>query len=306
MNARSDVHSASPASIAHNAVQSVSAQVSSDTQGHYDDDTTNHTTTNHTATDQPVASYATDELSETDVTNKPGQQPSTTQSAESHSANPKHISSQLADSQSVANIQANDEARVLAQVRAGDQAALHALLENYNRRVYSIIYRMVGHPEDAADLTQDALIRILTNLNQFHGRSAFSTWVYRIAMNIAISHLRKKNRTPSHFGVNPSTLDTQLEDQRENSEKPRFFGEPDATSSVEQSERRCTLNAAFTTLSEDARALIVLRDMQGLEYQHISSICELPIGTVKSRLFRARVALRKAISGLENQKSNTS
>lgn len=192
----------------------------------------------------------------------------------------------------------DEDARDLALVeaiRAGDQRAWNELLESYQDRLYTICLRMVSDPELAADLTQDTMVRVIRGLDSFNAESRLSTWIYRIAMNICLSRLRaeKLRRHPS--------LDEPDSRGQEKSSKISQNREPRASLRIQQDERRRLLGDALDRLDPDHRAILVLRDVRGLEYDAIASVLGVALGTVKSRLFRARLALRRAIQELSGQ-----
>ncbi len=186
---------------------------------------------------------------------------------------------------------ARDRALVDA-IRAGDQRAWNELLESYQDRLYTLCLRMVSDPELAADLTQDTMVRVIRGLDSFNAESRLSTWIYRIAMNICLSRLRaeKLRRHPS--------LDEPDSQGQEKSSKISQNREPRASLRIQQSERRRLLGDALDRLDPDHRAILVLRDVRGLEYDAIAQVLGVAMGTVKSRLFRARVALRRVIQEL--------
>ena len=180
------------------------------------------------------------------------------------------------------------ELQLLEAHRGGDPAALGKLLEAYQRRIYSICYRMVRDEHEARDLTQDAILRVIQGLDSYDGRSKLSTWVIRVTMNTCLSHLRKQ-KLRRH-----GPLDGGGENATSGPLDPRSFGELSPPGRVELAEMRFLLGRALLGLDPDMRAVLVLRDMQELEYERIAKVLEVPIGTVKSRLFRARLALRAA------------
>lgn len=191
---------------------------------------------------------------------------------------------------------ASDQERTLvAEARSGEFSAISDLLERYQRRVFGVCYRMTGNADDAADLTQDTLVKVMTNLDRFHGRSAFSTWVIRIAMNVTLSHLRRerKRRETLQSGRIGDAAKTAPMSGGGDHEK---MGELSNARSVEQDEMSRRLTTGLAAISEEYRALLILRDVNGLEYQQIAEVFAIPIGTVKSRLFRARLALRKILA----------
>lgn len=186
------------------------------------------------------------------------------------------------------------EEKLVARAVQGDQDALGRLLETYQGRLYHVVLRMVGNRDDAVELTQEAMVKIITHIGRFDGRASISTWMTRIAMNLAISHLRKKrvrraaSLESSAWGdASPdgqaATLRQQLEDRRE----------PSPARSVQQSEMLKHLRTAMGRLDTDLRAVLVLRDIDELDYGNIAEVLSVPLGTVKSRLFRARLALRR-------------
>jgi RNA polymerase sigma-70 factor (ECF subfamily) len=163
------------------------------------------------------------------------------------------------------------------------------LLRAYQRRVYAVCYRMMRNADEAADLTQDALVKIMEGLDSYDQRSAFSTWVIRVTMNCCLSELRRK-KVRRHGS---------LDEPGEAGGTPRggqlaSTAEHPAGLRVEQAELREALLEALGSLEPQARAILVLRDLQDLDYQQITEVMGIPIGTVKSRLFRARAALREA------------
>lgn len=174
------------------------------------------------------------------------------------------------------------------------------LLEAYQQRVFSLCSRMVNNREDAADLTQEALTKMLTGLAGFDGRAALSTWVYRLAMNTCISHLRRK-RTARAGGKPGMPGPAGTLDSEASWSKSALDPEPTGEENVQSGEQRSMLLRALSGLGDEARALLVLRDGRGLEYETIAEVLELPVGTVKSRLFRARLALRKSLQEMESQ-----
>ena len=181
------------------------------------------------------------------------------------------------------------ELQLVEAHRDGDPAAMGTLLEAYQRRIYSICYRMVRDEHEARDLTQDAMLRVIQGLDSYDGRSKLSTWVIRVTMNTCLSHLRKQ-KLRRH-----GSLDAGSENATSGPLDPRSLGELSPAGRVELAEMRIMLGRALLCLDPDMRAVLVLRDMQELEYGKIAKALEVPIGTVKSRLFRARVALRAAV-----------
>jgi RNA polymerase sigma-70 factor, ECF subfamily len=188
-----------------------------------------------------------------------------------------------------------NEPQLLSRIMRGDRGALGELLVHYQHRLYNVCLRMVGNRDDAAEVAQDTLLKVVEHIRDYNGQCAISTWMIRIAMNLSISHLRKRRlrRTASLEGTtgpaggNGEDQGTALREQIAN---PR---EPGPHQSVQQREMIGHLHQSLTRLDDDFRAVLVLRDIDELDYQEIADVLGVPVGTVKSRLFRARLALRE-------------
>ena len=185
-------------------------------------------------------------------------------------------------------------ARDLALVhahRAGDGAALGELLGRYQDRVFGVCYRMLGDREWASDMAQEAMVRIIQGLDRFDARSRLSTWIIRVTMNVCLTSLRRQKlrRTLPLDAPGPG----RRGDSDRGADRLELTGEPGAGQRVESRETLDRLRRALALVSPDQRALLILRDMQDLSYRQIADLFEIPPGTVKSRLFRARAALRE-------------
>lgn len=188
------------------------------------------------------------------------------------------------------------------------QDALAELVRAYQRRIYSICLRMVRHRDDASDLTQEALLKMIEGLGSYNGRSKLSTWVIRVAMNCCLSHLRKQ-KLRSHESLdtaaatgNTAATGSEFASGRGQGSSMAGIGatlggrEPLPQRRIEQEQIKFTVLQALESLDTDTRAVLVLRDLHDLDYQQLAEVLEIPIGTVKSRLFRARAALRAAVT----------
>ncbi len=176
-----------------------------------------------------------------------------------------------------------DDSQLLQQSLAGDSAAFGQLVLKYQDRLYNTLVHVMGSPEDARDITQDAFVQAFVKLESFRGGSAFYTWLYRIAFNLAMSSKRRQRPTVS---VDAAREQAGIEPMDRG-------GEPDEP--LMQQERVIQVREALDTLAEDHRAILVLREIEGYCYEEISDILDLPIGTVRSRLHRARSQLRDAL-----------
>lgn len=185
---------------------------------------------------------------------------------------------------------ATPDEELVAQARAGDAPAAAALIERYQDRVYNICYRMCGHEADAADLTQATFLKALESLPSFELRSSFYTWLFRIAVNAALSHRRSSRRRPMN------SLDGTVGADRP-VEPPAAPDAPSPLRRLELAELHERVAAALARLAEEFRAPVVLRDMEELDYHEIAEILAVPVGTVKSRIHRGRMMLRELLVG---------
>ena len=179
-----------------------------------------------------------------------------------------------------------DDTTLVAAAQRGDKAALEVLLVRHHDRLHAICWRLTGNDADAADANQEALIAIVRGLPRFDGRSQFSTWSYRIAVNACLDELRRRRRRPVPV---------------EDSEAP-LVGAAGAVASVASvtsvtddpaggAATRIDIDAALLQLPVEFRAAVVLRDLCGLDYAEIADILDIPPGTVRSRIARGRAAL---------------
>lgn len=204
------------------------------------------------------------------------------------------------------------ELQLLEAYRSGgpeSHRALTELLTAYQRRIYSVCFRLVQRPQDAADLTQDVLLKVVEHLSSYDGRSKLSTWIIRVAMNASLSHLRREKTRQVRSLNAPSTKaggnaaagpsPTGSESNPNTSLAAALAsGEPSPLQSVEQRQRQEMVLQALDSLDPETKAILVLRDMQDLDYQQLAEALDVPLGTVKSRLFRARAAFREAFEAI--------
>lgn len=189
-----------------------------------------------------------------------------------------------------------DEMQLVDKARRGDAEALGDLLARHQRRIYNVCLRMVSNRDDAAELAQDAMLKIIQHIGDFQGNSRIGTWMIRIAMNLSISHLRKRKlrkaaSLEASADADAATLRQQLADQRE----------PGPASRVQEAEQVVRLQEALARIDDDFRAVIVLRDLDLMDYLAIAETLSIPVGTVKSRLFRGRLALRQEMEKVATQ-----
>ena len=176
------------------------------------------------------------------------------------------------------------EAAIVRKVLDGDANAFETLVLEYEKNVYNIALRMTGNSEDAADMTQEAFIKAYNSLQSFRGDSKFSVWLYRIVSNVCLDFLRSKNRRPtvSLSVEDDDGEDTQL-DVADDSQSPELL--------LDRKLTRESVRRGLDSLPPDYRQILLLREIQGLSYDEISQALGLEVGTVKSRIFRARKRL---------------
>jgi len=186
----------------------------------------------------------------------------------------------------VSGLTRTEERAVIDRVLSGETEAFELLVLGSQRKIYNLCLRMTGNPEDANDLTQDSFLKAYQNLASFKGESGFSLWLYRLASNACIDHLRReKRRVKSSLTVQDEsgeTVELELPDERFTPE-----GELERRQVIE------SVEAGLLTLTEEHRQILVLREINGLSYEEIADILDISAGTVKSRISRARVILRK-------------
>jgi len=186
-----------------------------------------------------------------------------------------------------------DEKKCIKKAAKGDASAFEELLLRYHGQIYNLCLRMTGNPDDAADLTQEAFLKVWKNLESFQFDSAFSTWLYRLASNCCLDFLRSQKRRP--------TVSLTVE----NEEDEQVMDIPDAQPTPEEQavkqEEKEQLHLAMQMLDEEQRQILTLRVVNDLSYTEIADILRVKEGTVKSRLSRARENLRKKLLEIGNK-----
>jgi RNA polymerase sigma-70 factor (ECF subfamily) len=182
---------------------------------------------------------------------------------------------------------------LIEKVKAGETEAYGELVRKYQDRIFNACWRISGHLEDARDLTQEAFLKAFEGLGGFRGQSGFYTWIFRVAVNLALSHRRQTGRhrefsldQDQHLaGTQAEALAGQVKSARDD----------DPARDASATELHGLVARALHDLDDDHRAVVVLRDIEGFDYREIGEILEIPPGTVKSRLHRARISLYQAV-----------
>jgi RNA polymerase sigma-70 factor (ECF subfamily) len=189
-------------------------------------------------------------------------------------------------------LEADADLGVVRLVQAGDVAAFDSLVLKYRERVLGIVYNMTSNREDAADLTQDAFIKAFQSIHRFQGQASFFTWLYRIAVNSTLSHLRR-NRMRSFFSLERINSDDPVS-------KEVIDALTDKTGAPRESfvkELQEKLNDAMLKLSINHRTVVTLFEIEGLSHQEIAEVMDCSIGTVRSRLHYAKQLLQAELQG---------
>ncbi|WP_418792090.1 RNA polymerase sigma factor [Phosphitispora sp. TUW77] len=179
----------------------------------------------------------------------------------------------------------SDEA-LIDKIKQGDLDAFEKLISNYETKVYTIAYRYFGNYNDASDLAQEALIKVYRSINTFRGESSFSTWLYRVVTNVCKDELRRRARPKT------VSIDEMIEDGKSPGVETKCRPIEEI---VIRKELQDEVQEALNSLTEDFRTIVIMRDIQGYSYEEISSFLECSMGTVKSRLNRARNALKERL-----------
>lgn len=185
------------------------------------------------------------------------------------------------------------------QAKNGDSKGYGNLVRKYQDRVFNTCWRICGHLDDARDLTQDAFIKAFERLATFEHRSSFYTWLFRIAVNLAISHRRSNDRRRVVSMDAPTLADGSQAESLTRLARERSEGDPATRTS--NAELLSHVARALQALDDEQRAVVVLRDIEGMDYAAIAQILNIAEGTVKSRLHRGRTAIQRALSGLLNE-----
>jgi RNA polymerase sigma-70 factor (ECF subfamily) len=180
---------------------------------------------------------------------------------------------------------------LIKRVQQGDRSAFDLLVVKYQHKILKLIMRYVRDPSEALDVAQEAFLKAYRAAPSFRGDSAFYTWLYRIAINTAKNYLVAAGRRPTYFD-----LDLQDTEQYEALSKLKDLDTPEGL--VLSDEIRRVVNKAIRDLPEDLRTAILLREIEGMSYEEIAQTMECPVGTVRSRIFRAREAIDKRVSPL--------
>lgn len=185
-----------------------------------------------------------------------------------------------------------EDIQLIARAKSGDEQAFRALLGKYERAVFSICYRMVRDREEASDLSQESFVKVFGMLERYNPNYAFSSWLFKITSNLCIDHLRKRR-------IETYAMDDPIDSER--GEIQRQYEAPDLDPEQEmlRKEQMTRLEKAIDRLPEHYRVMLVLRHQENLSYEDIAATLEIPLGTVKARIHRAREMLKSYLKGTD-------
>jgi len=191
-----------------------------------------------------------------------------------------------------------NDAVLIEQFQKGDSAALERLVLRYQNRIYNVILKMCADPDDAAELTQDTFVKVIENLDKFEGRSSFYTWTFRIAVNLTLNYCQRNSKLA--FQSLDAEQDQQNDDKIRQALKDFLSDDssPDPAVEVQNKELYRIAARALMGLDEAHRAVIVLRDIEGMSYARIAEVLDIELGTVRSRLSRARSKMRDILEAI--------
>ncbi|MGB2864727.1 MAG: sigma-70 family RNA polymerase sigma factor [Sedimentisphaerales bacterium] len=202
-------------------------------------------------------------------------------------------------SRQVSNMHVNiNDAVLIEQYRNGDSAAMEQLVLKYQNRIYNVILKICADPDDAAELTQETFVKVIENLDRFEGRSGFYTWTFRIAVNLTLNYCQRNSRLAFR------SLDAE-QDQQDDSKVKHVLKDflsddssPDPAAEAQNKELYRIAARTLMGLDETHRAVIVLRDIEGMSYARIAEVLDIELGTVRSRLSRARSKMRDILEDI--------
>jgi RNA polymerase sigma-70 factor (ECF subfamily) len=191
-----------------------------------------------------------------------------------------------------------DDSVLVRQSQTGDTTAMERLILKYQNRIYNVVLRMCGNPDDAAELSQETFVKVIESIDRFKGKSSFYTWLFRIAVNLTLNHIQRNARTATR---SLDAEETEPEGGTRQLLKDFLSDEHAADPAVlAQSRELCELaRKCLLELDEPQRTVVVLRDIEGMDYAQIAEVLNIELGTVRSRLSRARSNLRDILESMQ-------
>jgi RNA polymerase sigma-70 factor (ECF subfamily) len=190
-----------------------------------------------------------------------------------------------------------NDAVLIEQYRKGDSEAMERLVLRYQNRIYNVILKICADPDDAAELTQETFVKVIENLDRFEGRSSFYTWIFRIAVNLTLNYCQRSSK----LEFKSLDAEQQQDDSKVKQVLKDFLSDdssPDPAAEAQNKELYRIAARALMELDETHRAVIVLRDIEGMSYARIAEVLDIELGTVRSRLSRARSKMRDILEAI--------
>ena len=184
-----------------------------------------------------------------------------------------------------------DDSILVHQCRQGDSAAMERLILKYQNRIYNVILKICANPDNAAELTQETFVKVIENIEQFQGKSSFYTWAFRIAVNLTLNYCKKQVK----IAFRSLDAEQDIDSDRAKQQLKDFLNDKSCPEPAEIAQNRELCQIAMKSLMElddDQRAVVILRDIEGMNYAQIAEVLDIELGTVRSRLSRARSNLR--------------
>ena len=190
-----------------------------------------------------------------------------------------------------------DDSTLVRQAQTGDAPSMERLILKYQHRIYNVILKMCGNADDAAELAQETFVKVIESIEKFKGRSSFYTWLFRIAVNLTLNHCQRSARMATR---SLDAQDADLEGHAGQLLKDLLSDERTVDpAALAQSHELCELaKRSLLKLEEPQRAVVVLRDIEGMDYAQIADVLNIELGTVRSRLSRARGNLRETLENM--------
>lgn len=190
-----------------------------------------------------------------------------------------------------------DDAVLVKQCQQGDSAAMELLILKYQDRIYNVILKICADIDDAAELTQETFVKVIENIDKFEGRSGFYTWAFRIAVNLTLNHCQRNAR----MAIKSLDAEQEIYNSQAKQLLRQFLSDdnsPDPAALAQNKELYEIAFKALMKLDEAQRAVVVLRDIEGMNYAQIAKVLDIELGTVRSRLSRARGKLREILKAI--------
>jgi len=187
-----------------------------------------------------------------------------------------------------------DDAVLVERCRRGDSAAMERLILKYQNRIYNIILKMCANVDDAAELTQETFVKVIENIDKFKGKSSFYTWAFRIAVNLTLNYCQRSAK-PGFRSLDAEADERNSQAKVQLKEFLSDDSSPDPAGVAQNRELWQIVVKSLTKLDDAQRAVVVLRDIEGMSYAQIAEVLNVELGTVKSRLSRARSNLREIL-----------